>query len=134
MDAPGIISRHCTVRAGSEGSQQSHQPLTADPRVQCLNQDERAQRESFAAYIGDQLKNLAGCWDGEEHKSAGFHRRVALLMPEALTHEALSATRDAIERARAGHGCRAPDPGAYFAGAVRKIAARERVDLGVAWT
>jgi hypothetical protein len=76
---------------------------------------------------------MDGRWDGQDHKSAGFHRRVALVMPEHLIQEALTATRDAVDDQRSGRKSLRAGPAAYFAGTVRRIAAREGIDLGVEW-
>lgn len=97
-----------------------------------------AERESLALFVGDQLAAMSGTWDGEAHPSAGFHRRVAMRLDACLIHEALAATRDAMDDARGlprGRGAPRPrpDPAAYFAGAIRRIAAREGIDLGVRW-
>lgn len=98
-----------------------------------LSSSERESRDAMALQIGDQLKTMTGRWDGEDHKSAGFHRRIALLMPEHLIQEALTATRDAVDDQRSGRKDLRDGPDAYFAGAVRKIAEREGLDLGVNW-
>lgn len=98
-----------------------------------LPAEELNERESLAGYIGDQLGAMDGNWRGEGHKSAGFHRRVALAMPSHLVHEALAATRDAIEDDRGGRRTVRRGAGAYFAGAIRRIAEREHIDLGVHW-
>lgn len=104
-----------------------------------LSPEELDERQSLAAFAGDQLAVMAGSWDGEAHPSAGFHRRIAMRLDACHVHEALAATRDAMDDARGlPHGRGAsrprPDPAAYFAGAVRRIAAREGIDLGVRWT
>lgn len=108
--------------------------LRTDPRVQAMNPEERESRDNMAQEIGRQLNVMAGDRDfsTEDHKSLGFHRRVAFLMPQRLVYEALAATRDAIDDERAGRKTvRGVD--AYFAGIVQRIAERERIDLGVEW-
>jgi hypothetical protein len=98
-----------------------------------VHPEERAEREALAAFIGDQLKTMVGRWDGQDHKSARFHRRVALVMPQHLVQDALAATRDAVEDERSGRKSLREGPDAYFAGTVRRIAEREGIDLGVTW-
>jgi hypothetical protein len=91
-------------------------------------------RETLAHEIGDQLKRLAGDRDPDIHKSLGFHRRVASMMPERLVREALTAVRDAADDQRAGRRTLHRGYAAYFAGVIRKIADREQIDLGVEWS
>ncbi|MFH1679098.1 MAG: helix-turn-helix domain-containing protein, partial [Candidatus Eisenbacteria bacterium] len=95
-----------------------------------LSETLRRQKEGLAHEIGDSLKRFSMDRRGGRHRSYAFHRRVAFLMQEHLVREALSATRDAVEESRAGRKGLG-DPSAYFAGAVRKIARRESIDLGV---
>ena len=83
--------------------------------------------------IGDSLNRMDGRSDTATHRSIGFHKRVAYLMPETLVHEALRATRDAVEDARAGRKDLDKDAAAYFAGAIKRLAERDAVDLGISW-
>lgn len=99
-----------------------------------LAEPERHRREALADEIGQRLKTLAGDRDSDLHKSAGFHRRIAFLLPEQLVREALTATRDAADDVRAGRRSIHRGFAAYFAGTVRRIAEREGIDLGVEWT
>lgn len=126
-------TRTSTSNVPNVGGSDLQKSLRTDPRVQTLTEPERASRETLASYIGDQLMTMAGHWSAGDHKSSGFHRRVAFLMPEHLVQEALTATRDAIEDERAGRKTLHRGPAAYFAGAVRRIAERERLDLGIEW-
>jgi hypothetical protein len=93
--------------------------------------DEKHRRQSLALEIGEQLKLMAGDRDSELHKSAGFHRRVAYLLPETLVREALAATRDAADDVRAGRRSIQRGIGPYFAGIVKRLAEREGIDLGL---
>lgn len=88
-------------------------------------------RARSALEIGECLKTWAGEKHGEGHPSEGFHRRVASLLPERLVREALTATRDAVERQRAGQGGCVRGPAAYFAGVVMKLAEENGIDLGL---
>lgn len=87
--------------------------------------------EALALEVGESLSTWAGEWSGKRHASEGFHRRVARLMPEHLVREALTATRDAVDRSRAGKGDLARGPAAYFAGVVKNLAAENQIDLGL---
>lgn len=99
--------------------------------VQALTPEERASREALALEIGESLKTWDRGYDGKAHGSEGFHRRVALLMPERLVRQALAATRDAVERKRAGQGGCHHGAAAYFAGVVKNVAAEAGIDLGL---
>lgn len=101
--------------------------------VHAVPPDADFQHDYLAVVIGDQLKTMAGTRTPGDHRSAGFHRRVALLMPEHLIQEALTATRDAVDDERGGRKELRAGPAAYFAGIVRRIAEREGIDLGVEW-
>jgi hypothetical protein len=96
-----------------------------------LSDAERERRESLAFEISDQMNRLAGHRDPELHRSAGFHRRVAFLMPEHLVREALAAVRDAADDSRGGRKTINKGYAAYFAGVVKKLADREHIDLGL---
>lgn len=102
---------------------------TAPPTEQ-----DRERREALAHEIGEQLNRLAGDRDPELHKSLGLHRRIATHMPERLVREALAAVRDAADDERAGRRTLHRGYAAYFAGVIRKIADREKIDLGVEWS
>jgi hypothetical protein len=108
-------------------------PLAKEPAVEALTAEERLRREALVDEVGDKLKTLSGTWDGELHQSAGFHRRICFLMPEVFVREALRATVDAVDDQRAGRKTLGKGPGAYFAGAVKLIAKREGIELGVGW-
>jgi len=105
--------------------------LRERPEVQHLNPEERALKEGLALEVGESLKTWGKGWDGTAHRSEGFHRRVAFLMPEHLVREALAATRDAVERRRSGQGGCHHGPSAYFAGVVKKLASEAGIDLGL---
>jgi hypothetical protein len=92
---------------------------------------EKRERSALAVEIGDMLKTMAGQRDGGEHKSLGFHRRLAFLMPEEFVREALRATRDAVEEHRAGRKTLHGGPSAYFAGIAIQVAEREGIELGL---
>lgn len=92
---------------------------------------ERRARSALALEIGECLKTWAGEKHGEGHPSEGFHRRIASRMPGRLVREALTATRDAVERRRAGQGGCVRGPSAYFAGVVKKLAEKNGIDLGL---
>ena len=103
--------------------------LRDHPKVTAMRQDERARCEALALELGERLLTWGRQFDGSPHHSEGFHRRVAFLMPETFVREALMATGDAVAERLAGReGCR-KGPSAFFAGAVKRIAAREGVDL-----
>lgn len=91
----------------------------------------RANREGLALEAGEFLKTWGKGWDGKAHRSEGFHRRVAMLMPEHLVREALAATRDAVERRRSGQGGCHHGPSAYFASVAKKLAEQAGIDLGL---
>jgi hypothetical protein len=103
------------------------------PTVRALTAEERASKEGTAFEVGETLKTMAGDRDLDDHQSAGFHRRVAFLMPERFVREAIVATRDAVDDDRSGRRKLRAGPAAYFAGIVRQIAEREEIDLGVDW-
>jgi hypothetical protein len=105
--------------------------LRGRPEVQALNSAERAGREGLAQEIGESLKTWDGAWDGQGHRSEGFHRRIAFLLPEQLVRQALAATRDAVERKRSGQGGCTKGPAAYFAGVAKKLAEEAGIDLGL---
>ena len=84
--------------------------------------------------IGERLKILAGDKTSGPHRSAGFHRRIVSSVPENLIHEALSATRDAIDTGRSGQAGIRKGPAEYFAGAISRIAERENIRLPIAWS
>ena len=114
------------------GSRRGSKPRLADhPRVKAMSTEQRARCESLALELGERLMTWGPGYDGAPHRSEGFHRRVSFLMPENLVREALMATGDAVAERLAGReGCR-QDPSAYFAGAVKRIAEREGIDLGL---
>ena len=103
--------------------------LRLHPTFQQLSEREKEEREALAFEVGETLHRMAGRGTLDPHKSAGFHRRVAFLLPENLVRDALSATRDAVERGRSGEGGCHKDPGAYFAGVVKNLAAEAGIDL-----
>ncbi|MCC7144496.1 MAG: helix-turn-helix domain-containing protein [Candidatus Eisenbacteria bacterium] len=109
----------------SEGGQAGGAPAPKDKLRLSTEQ------EALAFEIGETLHRLAGIRSSEPHKSAGFHRVVCSKLAANLVREALAATRDAVDRAREGGGGLQKDPGGYFAGAVKRIAEREGVDLGL---
>lgn len=74
---------------------------------------------------------MSGIRDGGAHPSLGFHRRVAFLMPMHLVHEALRATRDAVDDRRAGRGGVREDPSKYFGGIAKQLAQTHGIDLGL---
>lgn len=95
---------------------------------------EKTKRDAMAAEIGEQLKRMCHDRSPDPHKSAGFHRRIASMMPEHLIREAIAATRDAVEDQRSGRKELHVGVAPYFAGIVRRIAEREQIDLGVDWS
>jgi len=107
--------------------------LQDHPVVKAMNEQERASKESLVLEIGDRLLAMGGQSSLDPHKSAGFHRRVAFLMPTALVYEAIAATRDAFENERSGRTTIPKGLDAYFGGIVRRIAEREGIDIGVEW-
>jgi len=122
-----------TLNVDNVRVQESDSGLRAHPTVLAMPTDEKARKENLSLEIGDQLHSMAGSRGLDEHKSAGFHRRVAYLFPEHLVHEALTATRDAVDDERSGRKSLRAGPAAYFAGIVRQIAEREGIDIGVQW-
>lgn len=104
--------------------------LSDHQTFRAMTDHDRHEKESLAFEIGEGLKRISLDRTGGRHPSYGFHRRIAFLMDEHLINEALAATRDAVEGSRAGRRGLG-DPSAYFAGAVKKIAEREDLDLGV---
>jgi hypothetical protein len=122
-----------TLNVDNVRVQESDSSLRTHPTVLAMPTDEKARKENLALEIGDQLHGMAGSRGFDEHKSAGFHRRVAYLFPEHLVREALIATRDAVDDERSGRKSLRSGPAAYFAGIVRQIAERERIDIGVQW-
>ena len=114
------------------GSRTRSKPKLADhPRVKAMSREQVARCESLALELGERLMTWGPGFEGTPHHSEGFHRRVSFLMPENLVREALMATGDAVAERLAGReGCR-QDPSAYFAGAVKRIAEREGIDLGL---
>jgi len=128
LEIPNVTN----VRESRPGSGRGS--LQGDPRVQAMSPKELESRERMAQEIGRQLHLMAGNGDypTADHKSLGFHRRVAYLMPKRCVYEALAATRDAVEDDRAGRKT-VHTVAAYFAGTVQRIALRERIDLGVEW-
>jgi DNA-binding transcriptional regulator YhcF (GntR family) len=126
------ITRTSTINVTNVGkSSYGKSSLRQRPEVQALNSEELASREGLAREIGESLKTWSGSWDGEAHQSEGFHRRVALLMPEHLVRQALAATQDAVARKRDGQGGCHHGPAAYFAGVVKKLAEEVGIDLGL---
>jgi hypothetical protein len=98
-----------------------------------MPEPERARKEALAVEIGDQLSRLDGKRDDDPHKSAGFHRRVAFLVPEHLVREALAAVSDAAQDVRSGRRSLHKDHGAYFVGVLRNLAQRDQIDLAPLW-
>lgn len=76
--------------------------LMRHPSVIQVTAEERERKEAIAFEIGELLKRMDGNRSTEPHKSAGFHRKVAFLMPEKDIREALSSTRDAVDDQNAG--------------------------------
>lgn len=122
-----------TLNVDNVRVQEGDSSLRTHPTMLAMSAEERARKENLALEIGDQLHGMAGDRSFDEHKSAGFHRRVAYLFPEKFIREALVATRDAIDDQRSGRKSLRSGPAAYFAGIVRQIAEREGIDLGVQW-
>jgi hypothetical protein len=112
-------------------SRNGTEKLRDHPTVRAMTKDERGRRETLAFEVGDTLHRMAGNGTVDSHKSAGFHRRVCLLMPEGLVREALTATRDAVERSRGGESQLLRGPAAYFAGAAKRLADANGIDLGL---
>lgn len=88
-----------------------------------------ARIERLAFEIGETLNVMGGNRSGEEHRSRRFHLLLASALPEVLLRKAIGATRDAVEARRAGRGTLRSDPGAYFAGVVRKLAEAEGLEF-----
>lgn len=133
---PHVAGRTATGLSSSYRIVTDNVRETDRPRIATVGMSEtdRARKEALAMELGEQLKLLAGDRDLDLHKSAGFHRRIAYLMPEHLIREALAAVKDAAQEARSGRLFVHRGYGAYFAGIIQKIAQRERIDLGVEWT
>lgn len=131
---PSNVSTTTSTLSNNVRVPSDQRTLRQHPSVRQLPADVVADREQLAQEIGRQLYIMEGNRDlpDGEHKSLGFHRRVAYLMPSELVHEALAATRDAIEDQRSGRKTLS-EVAAYFAGIVQNVAERERIDLGVAW-
>jgi len=123
---------HPAERRGLPTKAPPHDPL----RSAGLSREDRARRELLADEIGEKLTRLdelAGNSTerkpgGGSHGSAGFHLRTCFLMPEHLVREALTATHDAFDGRTID-----TTPSRFFAGCVRRIAAREGIHLGVRW-
>lgn len=131
---PGWRSRSYSYRSSVTNVKEKQAgALRADPRVAAMSPDERSIKEGLAIQIGDQLLTMGGDRSSDVHKSGGFHKRVAFLMPEHLVNEALMSTRDAVEDDRAGHRSLVTTPSQYFAGTIRAICERENLDIGVNW-
>lgn len=127
------ISSSYRINVPNVRDSSNKQALRAHPVVQAMSPEKKARKEALAFEIGEQLSTMAGDGGLDLHKSAGFHTRVAFLLPEKFVYEALVATRDAIDDQRAGRKTLRSGPAAYFAGIVRQIAEREKIDLGVEW-
>jgi hypothetical protein len=100
-----------------------------DPRVSSLSPLERAKKEELVREIARTLNGCKGDHGNEDHKSAGFHRRVAYFMPDHLVHQALMTVRDMHYDANVAGSKQLGDAGAYFAGVVRKMAEQEGIPL-----
>lgn len=122
-----------TPNVDNVGLHQSDPGLRDHPTVRQMTTDQKAYKENLALEIGERLKEMAGDRGFKEHQSAGFHRRVAFLLPESLVNEALVATRDALDDVRSGRKQLRTGPAAYFAGIVHQVADREQIDIGVQW-
>lgn len=125
-----LINNVTNVTSRTENSDSA---FARDPRVSKLSPDERDRKEALMYQIGDTLARMTGSQGSDMHRSAGFHRRVAYLLPEGFINEALMATRDAVEDQRSGTRSLHTGPAAYFAGIVRQICQREGIDIGVSW-
>ena len=128
------VSRPINVDQRLQNASRDQRPrrpgLSQDPRVQELTPRERERKDSLAAEIGDVLKTMARDHSTAEHKSAGFHRLVAYLLPEEVVREALRITRDAVDDDHAGTKGLG-NPSAYFGGIVRNKAKELGVDLRI---
>jgi len=127
-----VLIRH-TSNVTNVQLKQDGSDLRSHPKVQTMDSGEKASKEALAFEIGERLSAMAGDRGIDTHKSAGFHKRIAFLLPEAFVHEALTATRDALDDSRSGRKTMRSGPAAYFAGIVRQIAQREEIDLGGDW-
>lgn len=141
----GIISPHSagepyegksSPQGGGEKTASRNVTRTITPNVENVRKPgrERPDRlvvEALALEIGEYLSTWAGERLRDGHPSEGFHRLVVSRMPERLVREALTATRDAVERSRGGKGGFARGPAAYFAGVVKNLAAENQIDLGL---
>ncbi len=101
----------------------------ADPRVANLPPLEKAKKEELVREIARTLNKCKGDHGNDEHKSAGFHRRVAYFMPSHLVQEALVAVQDQHYEANVAGNKQLGDASAYFAGIVRKMAEQEGISL-----
>lgn len=106
-------------------------PLREHPLVRQLTATEKRERARLAIEIGEGLQRMSGTRESGPHRSLGFHRRVAFILGPVLVHEALSATRDAVEARRAGRGGVRQDPAAFFGGIVKELARQHGIDLGL---
>lgn len=106
--------------------------LATDPRVLTLDAQERQRKDALADEIGEVLKAMTRDRDPNEHRSAGFHRVVAYLMPESAIRDALAITRDAVDDTRAGSKSLG-SPSAYFGGVVRNKAQELGINLNLKW-
>lgn len=105
--------------------------LREHPAVKRMTASERRDRATLAAEIGETLQRMSGDRSGEAHRSSGFHRRVAFLLPQTLVRMAIRATRDAVENRTSGRGGVRGDPGAFFGGIVKQLARDHGIDLGL---
>ena len=107
-----------------------------DPRIRSLTDTQREDNDDFVDRVIDTLNRYAnprGDFEGGKHQSRGFIRRAVYLMPRRFINEALMATKDMLDDQMAGKRSLRKSPSAYFAGIVRHIAAKERIDLGIKW-
>ena len=109
-----------------------HRAPIPRPGKRSLEKRSVTDREKIVREIARILNGCAGKHDCYEHKSAGFHRKVAQRMSPTLVREALRATHDAAYEAKV-RGKALGDAGSYFGGTVRRIAEREGIDLGMNW-
>lgn len=131
---PEIVHNVINVDSKTSKSEAGQTSLMLHPQVQSLTGQQREECERRAFEIGEQLKRMAGDRSEEDHPSAGFHKRVAFLMPHRFIDEALTSTRDALEDQHSGRKNLNRGPAAYFAGIIRRIALREGIDLGIDWS
>lgn len=113
------------------GSEVRDPKLHVKPSVAAVSRETKERGDALALEVGDTLHRLAGNGTTEVHRSAGFHRRICRILPEVVIRQALAATRDAMDRQRAGEGRVSAGPAAYFAGAVKNLAAEHGIDLGL---